>query len=246
MYSLFKMDDGLDAITREQFEAFRDVRRGRTNPERMDNPFWNAMVGCRWGAYWAAEHFGVETDVFQSRPVWCFSRIWMTRTMLPDGRTVFIGGEHEDGYDPHFAIYNDVIVRSWDGSIEIYGYPTSDFQPTDFHSATLVGDEIYVIGCVGYVRDIVVGITPVYRLDLEQMLISRIDVPGEEPGWINHHEALYWREERSILVWGGSIETSASKSQSNTEMWAFSLDEHRWRRVESVRFHETPEPWWFS
>lgn len=44
---------------------------------------------------------------FYGHPVWCFNRFGATRTKLPDGRTVCIGGEHEDFYDPDFYIYND-------------------------------------------------------------------------------------------------------------------------------------------
>lgn len=41
-----------------------------------------------------------------SSPGWCFNRFGATRPKLPDGRTVCIGGEHEDSYDPDFYIYN--------------------------------------------------------------------------------------------------------------------------------------------
>ncbi|MEZ4617437.1 MAG: hypothetical protein R2867_18265 [Caldilineaceae bacterium] len=43
-----------------------------------------------------------------------------------------------------------MIVIHADLSIDIYGYPLAIFQPTDFHSATLVGNHIYIIGCLGY------------------------------------------------------------------------------------------------
>ena len=35
-----------------------------------------------------------------------FFRLGGTRTELSDGRVIWIGGEHEDGYDPDFCIYN--------------------------------------------------------------------------------------------------------------------------------------------
>ena len=63
---------------------------------------------------------------------------------------ICIAGEHEDYYDPDFCIYNDVVVLGLDGSVEIYGYPKDVFPPTDFHTATLVGDRVIVIGRLGY------------------------------------------------------------------------------------------------
>ena len=74
--------------------------------------------------------------------MWCFDRFGTSKTALEDGRTVHIGGEHEDFYDPDFHIYNDVIVVSSSGQVAIYGYPLEAFPPIDFHSATLVGKTI--------------------------------------------------------------------------------------------------------
>lgn len=92
-------------------------------------------------------------------PIWCFNRVGQTQTIvrrlnsntLPkdddptasDGfyRTIYIGGEHEDSYDPDFVIYNDVVVihghkeTAGLGEIAIYGYPDDDILPTDFHTA---------------------------------------------------------------------------------------------------------------
>jgi hypothetical protein len=59
-------------------------------------------------------------------------------------------GEHEDHYDPDFFIHNDVVVRTPDGEVAIYGYPTEVFLPTDFHTATLLPASIVLIGSLGY------------------------------------------------------------------------------------------------
>jgi hypothetical protein len=61
----------------------------------------------------------------------------MTDSTLPDGRKVFVGGEHEDFGVPDFYIYNDVILVLPDDSVQIFGYTVEAFPPTDFHSATL-------------------------------------------------------------------------------------------------------------
>ncbi len=79
-------------------------------------------------------------------------RFGMSCTVLDD-KTIFIGGEHEDYYDPNFCIYNDVIVVSNDNenpTVRVYGYPKDVFPPTDFHCSIVIGDYIWIVGCIGY------------------------------------------------------------------------------------------------
>lgn len=138
-------------------------------------------------------------------PVWSFSRFGMSHTRLPDGREIWIAGEHEDWYDPDFYIYNDVIVIHPDLSLDIYGYPRSVFRPTDHHSASLVGDHIYIIGCLGYHGTRQPGVTPVYRLDCRSFQIEPVETHGDNPGWIFQHKAEYHASENAIKVTGGKI-----------------------------------------
>lgn len=84
-------------------------------------------------------------------PYWNLNRHGMSCTELED-RTIFIGGEHEDYYDPNFHIYNDIIVITGD-QYHIYGYPESAFPPTDFHCAIPIGDYIWIFGSMGYPRN---------------------------------------------------------------------------------------------
>ncbi len=115
-------------------------------------------LGCN--AYTARKHFHVESIFDSLGPVWCNERFGASLTELPDGRFVQIGGEHEDFYDPDFCIYNDVIVFDGKGNFQIYGYSRETFPPTDFHSATLVGEFIYIVGSLGYVDERKIGTTP--------------------------------------------------------------------------------------
>lgn len=95
-------------ITREQYVADQNAEtRGTANPSVMNKPFWIFQVGPGGFPAWKARTaFGnIEEDSF-ANPVWCFTRFGATRTRLPDGRVVCIGGEHEDYYDPDFCIYN--------------------------------------------------------------------------------------------------------------------------------------------
>lgn len=97
-------------ITSEQYVADRDAKtHGIANPSLMNKPFWVFQVGPDGVPAWRARTtFGNAEDPLADSedPVWCFTRFGATRTRLPDGRIVCIGGEHEDVYDPDFCIYN--------------------------------------------------------------------------------------------------------------------------------------------
>ena len=100
-------------ITRDRYVANRkaDVR-GTANPSIMNNPFWIFQVSPEALNAWGARNrFGIEEEYAADLkyPVWCFIRFGTTRTKLPDGRIICIGGEHEDSYDPDFFIYNGMI-----------------------------------------------------------------------------------------------------------------------------------------
>ncbi|HWD41400.1 MAG TPA: hypothetical protein VG944_21325 [Fimbriimonas sp.] len=205
------MTDPLDAITAEQFKRFRNVRRGTQNPEPMNNPFWEAMIRSGGFGWTACEHFGVDPQT-KDRPVWSFNRHGMSRTILDDDSLLFIAGEHEDSYDPHFAIYNDVIIRRPNGDLEIYGYSPRDFPPTDFHTATKIDDYVWIIGSLGYDKDRIAGTTPIFQLNLRTFRIQEINVHGEEPSWLSRHSALHCPEQDSIVVWGARPWTCSESS----------------------------------
>ncbi len=112
-------------------------------------------------------------------------------TPLPDGRVIEIAGEHEDYYDPDFCIYNDVFVHDRKGNCDIYIYPREVFPPTDFHTATLAGEHIYIIGNLGYLEDRRPGYTQVFRLDIKTLKVERLETRGAMPGWISKHKASY-------------------------------------------------------
>ena len=177
---------------------------GRANPERVENPFWTAMIQCGGSASLAEMKFSAQARAFRKGktsaapektkktwadprvtpatkrvqdsgyPIWCYRRFGKSINRLPDGRFIEIAGEHEDFYDLNFCIYNDVIVHNGKGQCEIYTYPSDVFPPTDFHSATLVGDFIYIIGNLGYKPKRRPGFTPVYSLNIIRSKSSRL------------------------------------------------------------------------
>ena len=226
---------GLDGVSAEAFRRAPTRVFGLANPERMQEPFWEAMIRAGVSAFEAGRSFDPSSPHARS-PVWCAHRFGQSITFLPDGRIVQIAGEHEDYYDDDFCIYNDVFVHGGDGTIAIFGYPEAVFPPTDFHTATLMDDAIYVIGSLGYVGARRYGETPVYRLDLATLRMERVDARGEAPGWIFHHRAVR-AGPSGIRVTGGTVATlEGGKEAHKDNAHAFVLDVERrvWRRQPPV------------
>jgi hypothetical protein len=212
---------------------------GKANPQRVHNVVWEHLVRMREGPFDVRSMLGLESNFGGSLPDWCFDRLGATRTRLSDRREVWIAGEHEDYYDPDFCIYNDVVIctpaspdaaadLARDG-LEVYTYPREVFPPTDFHTATLVGEAIYVIGCLGYPEDRRPGSTPVVRLDLRTMAIEQIQTHGDGPGWIHKHHASYVPERHVILVRGGLVELGGdAELDAQRGLWQLDLSTRRW------------------
>jgi hypothetical protein len=227
-----EQDAALMTATPEEFWRARTRRFGTTNPERIYEPFWESMIRCGISGYEAMQLFAPETRRKDRQPVWCAQRFGQSLTFLPDDRIVQVGGEHEDWSDPDFCIYNDVFVHGADGSVAIYGYPQEAFAPTDFHTATLVGDHIYIIGTVGYLGTRRFGETPLYRLDVNTFRIERLASTGELPGWISRH--------RAILISAREIEISGGKTArlvegqedyvDNKDRFVLDIERLEWRR----------------
>jgi len=186
-------------ITPKEFKKGRKRRFGKANPEPVNIPFWNAMVRTGWNAYEANDLFDLSS-FGNSEPTWCHDRFGMSLTCLPDGRFVQVAGEHEDGYDPDFCIYNDVVVHDGRGEFQIHAYPEKVFPPTDFHTATLVGSWIYLIGNLSYPEHRKTQ-AQVMRLNLQNWSIEPVATQGDDPGWIHGHQAQV--VDGSIHISGG-------------------------------------------
>ncbi len=127
-----------------------------------------------------------------------------------------------------------MIVHDGKGGFEILGYPEAVFPPTDFHSATLVGQWIYIIGNLGYIhtREAQSCVTPVYRLHVETYRIERVIPQGKSPGWIHRHQAEL--RDGCIHLSGGKILTlddeGKSEIKDNEEDYAFDPAVMGWRQ----------------
>jgi hypothetical protein len=220
------------AVTADLFRQWRTPRFGRSNPERMNNPVWEWLIKSRLSAYRAKEKFneGLAAD---AGPAWCFARLGQSSTTLAGGRTVFIAGEHEDYYDPDFNVYNDVVIEHLDGKIDIYGYPVDAFPPTDFHTATLLGNRIIIIGNLGYPEQRKPGTTQVLILDLATLSVSSVQACGSSPGWLHGHNATLETSGDSILVRGGEIVRGGEDAScvENIDDWRLHVADWRWERL---------------
>ena len=216
------------------FRRYKSPSYGTSNPELMDNPFWRDMVKLGCNAYVARQHFNEPDPFTKPGVVWCNDRLGSSLASLPDGRFVQIAGEHEDHYDPDFYIYNDVVIYDGKGDFQIYGYPRNVFPPTDFHTVTLVGKWIYIIGCLGYQDQRCEGRTPVYRLKVDTWEIERVQTGGEMPSWIHDHRSTYEAQRNVIRVESGKVFVPVQGDLEiipNQESFELDLASFEWRKA---------------
>lgn len=225
------------SITRDLFLKWRSPRLGASNPELMTNPVWDWLVRSKANAYQATQRFN-GPSAMDAGPGWCFDRFGQSKTQLPDGRIVLISGEHEDHYDPDFYIYNDVVVRHPNGGIEIFGYPRDVFPPTDFHSGTLVGHQIVIVGNLGYPEARKPGITQVLALDLANFAITSVQTSGASPGWIHGHTTSLSEDKRSIVLQSGKLDRGGEGGSlvENIDDWQLHLTNWSWERLTERRW----------
>jgi hypothetical protein len=225
-------DEKLVDVSANEFQQGRSRRFGKHNPEKMKIPFWEGMIRSGINAYQGGKLFGDERKFDPGyMPIWCAQRFGQSITFLPDGRIVQVAGEHEDSYDPDFCIYNDVFVHGGNGDITIFGYPETAFPPTDFHTATLIGSHIYLIGSLGYPGTRQYGETPVYRLDINSFRMERLETAGNNPGWIYEHRAIQAGTQAIEVKQGTVVSLAEGEENHSPNMSIFVLDIERlvWR-----------------
>jgi len=172
---------------------------GQSNPEERNHPYYLEML--RTGEYSCSARGRMRGLPYA---VWTAARFGQSTTRLPDGRWVQIAGEHEDHYDRDFVIFSDVVLHTPGALPRIFFYPASVFPPTDFHTATLIGNVIWIIGGLGYSHNRKSGVTPRYRLEMDDFSSQPGDTTGAIPGWSQHHSASE-TEPGKITRSGGNV-----------------------------------------
>lgn len=232
---------------------------GTGNPERMKKALWKEMVRLaleqpeKATAYQARIHFDIpeaQRSFSPFRPLWCFQRMGQAVVELDGGWRLFIGGEHEDFYDPDFHIYNDVVAVGPRGQIEIYGYPPKVFPPTDFHTATRVGDQIVIVGRLGYAPERLQGQTPVCLLDVRTLAIHPRKTRGAPPSWLFGHQATLVDGGGALLISGGEemgVWKGRQHFMPNFESYRLDLKTWIWSKLTNNRhwrhYRIQPEDW---
>ena len=103
-------------------------------------------------------------------------------------------------------------------------YPIDVFPPTDFHTSTYYVDSItgkemiFIIGGLGYANQASRERMNIYKLDLSDFSIHRVETSGIGPiGPIHHHKAeLLIENEQSVI----RITTKPEKNKPSTFMAA--------------------------
>lgn len=226
----------IPTLTDEILQAFVDYQHPKLNlshnPTNLTNPYWQWVIQHQLNPYDILDvipninpalaekrNFGEYSPTDTLPPLWSFQRMGQSCTLLPDGRAVLIGGEFDDFYDPNFCIFNDVVVKHPDGKIEIFGYPSHIFPPTDFHTATLIGDEIFIIGSMGYFDQRCYEQTPIFKLNIHTFKIERVE-SRNHIGWINEHTAT--AKDGQIIIQNGRVfDNDHSPMRENINTWAF-------------------------
>lgn len=228
---LDKLNPKKDGITKCLFLKWRNPRLSSANPTKIESPVWKWMIQNNCSGYHLNDLMEGPSS-FDNGPVWTMDRFGMSGTLLPNGDKVFIGGEHEDYYDPDFNIYNDVVVVKADHSVNIFNYPKEIFPATDFHSANLIDDKIIIIGNLGYGEQRIPNSTPVYQLDLKTFSISKTTTKGPSPGWIHNHEVEVDLQTNKLKIKGGTTYIGEDEQLiDNFDDWEFDIKSNTWSKL---------------
>jgi len=213
-------------IDEDMYLKWRYARYGKETVEKVDSFVWEWLIRTRVSGYISRVVWGFGEE-YPEAAGWSFSRFGQSKTVLPDGRVVYIAGEHEDAYDEDFFIYNDVVVIHPNEKIDIYTYSKDVFPPTDFHSATLIGDKIVIVGRLGYDKELTE--TPVYQLDINDFTIQSVQTLGASPSRLHEHDAQLSEDGKRIRFFGGKIRVPPDRTPiENIDDWELDVLNWRW------------------
>ena len=230
-------DERFFPVSMADYHKGRSPRWGAANPERVDNPFWHEMLRRNWSPGRARLHFGDAPPQRARMPeatrplqpienvVWTAVREGGAVVTLENGRQLTIGGEFMDMGDEWADrwVYNDVIVRHPDDTIEMLAYPADALPPMHGPWATLSGGRILVFGNVSR-HEPGVRRTAAIELDPETLEARVLDTISTSPV-VHTYSGPVSADDTKLTFW-----IVKRTREEETRYVSFDLQTLKWRR----------------
>lgn len=230
-------------ISPQQLSIVLKPVQATDNPTRCQHPVYDWLIRSKLYGSSIRQLVRQHLHINPEQAVWCFNRMGQSRTIMADGTQIYIGGEHEDFYDPDFRIYNDAVIVYPDQSTELFQYTEQDFPPTDFHSASLHADEkhIILVGCNGHPEQRDLSTTQVATFNVITAQVQLIKTSGQAPAWLHQHEAK-WIDTDILEVSSGNVllavpEFSYPLFIRNLYRWQLDTISWYWSRPQQAHYH---------
>ncbi len=148
------------------------------------------------------------------KPALNFCRAGETCTRLPDGRFIVTGG-HIKGQALNDVCITDGNKQSW------LGYPSHVLPPIYEHTATVLGNELWLIGSA-HIDKTCLYQTPLYRINLNTYQIHKVASRNSMRQIYGHQTLL---KSGQFVIMGGHIITSDTLGDvliyDNLDDWTF-------------------------
>ena len=133
-------DSDMRADLFDRFQYAHERRFGRTNPDRIDEPFWKSMIRSGVTGYEAMQLLEPGKTPKDRNPIWCAQRFGQSLTFLPDGQMVRSAASTRTRMIPTFA-----STTTWHAMEELFGFQntaTEGWTPSDrlTKRSTRIGD----------------------------------------------------------------------------------------------------------
>jgi len=181
-------------ITKENYPDLRGFKFGVSNPTKRDNRLHAALIENRMIHDVICRHFDYsKKEIAKFDLPWSVEEYWhierygKTTNRAKDGRIIDIGGQTSfQVKDEEGLIYNDVIVYTPGGGIEIFDYHPDDFEPLCYHGTVLLEDKIFILGGLSNTLSMIANDGQIlYCLNLNNYRMDKIVTHGDVPERFN-------------------------------------------------------------
>lgn len=131
--------------------------------------------------------------------------------------------ETKDYYAPDFDIYNDVTIKYFDGTHELWNYPQEQFPAVYACSIASQGDSnaIYIIGGLGDRNRQKINTTDIYELSLITKDIKHLKSHGVKPLYLHESNARFCKHNVIEMMHGNIL--SNGRAIRNLYIWHFDV-----------------------